>query len=98
MDLDRRSGAQSSAHVMNVEFSKGRAMEAKLTELVSRLKAAANENLKAVVLYGSAVTGEFRAGHSDLNVLCIVEHAASAILNICTLRPNGGCARAIIRR
>jgi predicted nucleotidyltransferase len=55
-------------------------MEAKLTELVSRLKAAANENLKAVVLYGSAVTGEFRAGHSDLNVLCIVEHAASADL------------------
>jgi hypothetical protein len=55
-------------------------MEAKLNELVNRLKAAAKENLKAVVLYGSAVTGEFRAGHSDLNTLCIVEHAGAADL------------------
>jgi hypothetical protein len=55
-------------------------MEAKLNELVSRLKSAAKENLKAVVLYGSAVTGEFRAGHSDLNILCVVERAGSADL------------------
>ena len=52
-------------------------MEAKLTELVSRLKAAAEANLKSVVLYGSAVTAEFRAGHSDLNVLCIVDRVAA---------------------
>lgn len=55
-------------------------MEALLTELVGRLKAAALDNLKAVVLYGSGVTGEFHAGHSDLNVLCIVEHALAADL------------------
>ena len=55
-------------------------MEAKLTELVSRLQSAAKDNLKSVVLYGSAVTGEFRAGHSDLNVLCVVEHAGPADL------------------
>jgi predicted nucleotidyltransferase len=52
-------------------------MEAKLTELVERLKSAAPENLKAVVLYGSAVTGEFQEKHSDLNVLCVVERAGS---------------------
>jgi Nucleotidyltransferase domain len=52
-------------------------MEAKLTELVKRLKDGGRNNLKAVVLYGSAVTGEFREGHSDLNTLCIVERAAS---------------------
>jgi predicted nucleotidyltransferase len=52
-------------------------MEAKLTELVERLKAASAANLKAVVLYGSAVTGEFLAEHSDLNILCIVERAGS---------------------
>src|SRR5271156_3261278 len=52
-------------------------MEAKLTELVTRLKAAAEANLKSIVLYGSAVTSEFRAGHSDLNVLCIVERVAA---------------------
>jgi hypothetical protein len=52
-------------------------MEAKLTEFVKRLKDGGRTNLKAVVLYGSAVTGEFREGHSDLNTLCIVERAAS---------------------
>jgi predicted nucleotidyltransferase len=52
-------------------------MEAKLTELVTRMKAAAGANVKSIVLYGSAITGEFRAGHSDLNILCIVERAAA---------------------
>ncbi len=55
-------------------------MEAKLTELVKRLKSTAGDNLKAVVLYGSAVSGEFQAAHSDLNVLCIVDRAAAADL------------------
>ncbi len=52
-------------------------MEALLTELVGRLKAAAPDNLKAAVLYGSGVTGEFHAGHSDLNVLCTVGQAGA---------------------
>ena len=55
-------------------------MEAKLTELVNRLKTASGDNLKSVVLYGSAATGEFRAEHSDLNVLCLVERASAADL------------------
>jgi len=55
-------------------------MESKLTELVERLKSAAHDNLRAVVLYGSAVTGEFLAEHSDLNILCVVERAGSADL------------------
>jgi hypothetical protein len=52
-------------------------MEAKLTDYVNRLRHGGRANLKAVVLYGSAVTGEFRAGHSDLNTLCIVGRATS---------------------
>jgi predicted nucleotidyltransferase len=52
-------------------------MESKLTDYVNRLKDGGRANLKAVVLYGSAVTGEFRAGHSDLNTLCIVGRATS---------------------
>lgn len=55
-------------------------MEAKLSELVNRLKAAAGDNLKAVVLYGSAVAGEFHAAHSDLNILCVVDRAGAADL------------------
>jgi predicted nucleotidyltransferase len=45
-------------------------MEAKLAELVSRLKEAAGKNLESVVLYGSAASGAYRPGTSDLNVLC----------------------------
>ncbi|MGH9684750.1 MAG: nucleotidyltransferase domain-containing protein [Candidatus Acidiferrales bacterium] len=55
-------------------------MEAKLTEFVERLKAAARENLQAVVLYGSAVTGEFQSKYSDLNILCVLDRADSAEL------------------
>jgi len=55
-------------------------METKLTELVDRLKAAAGDNLTAVVLYGSAVTGEFQEKHSDLNVLCVVKQVAQTDL------------------
>jgi predicted nucleotidyltransferase len=45
-------------------------METKLAELVSRLKEAAGKNLESVVLYGSAASGTYRPGTSDLNVLC----------------------------
>jgi predicted nucleotidyltransferase len=55
-------------------------MESKLTELIQKLKNAAADNLRAVVLFGSAVTGEFVAAHSDLNILCIVASAGSSEL------------------
>jgi hypothetical protein len=45
-------------------------MERKLAELVSRLKEAAGKNLESVVLYGSAASGTYRSGTSDVNVLC----------------------------
>lgn len=47
-------------------------MEALLQELAERLARAAGDNLQAIVLYGSAVTGEYRKNHSDLNVLCVL--------------------------
>jgi len=50
-------------------------MESQLKEFLDRLQPAAGSNLVSVVLYGSAATGEFRAGHSDLNILCLVNHA-----------------------
>jgi predicted nucleotidyltransferase len=46
--------------------------ERDLTDLVSKVKNAAGANLLSVVLYGSAATEEFRPGHSDLNVLCVM--------------------------
>src|SRR5215472_1365183 len=59
-------------------------MEKGLKELVSKLAAAAGTNLKSVVLYGSAASGEFNPKHSDLNVLCVLEDLdprALAVLN-----------------
>lgn len=47
-------------------------MEDLLQGLVERLKHACGDNLQAIVLYGSAVTGEYRKNHSDLNVICIL--------------------------
>lgn len=52
-------------------------MENKLNEYVERLKLAGGPNVKAIVLYGSAVTEEFVAKHSDLNLLCILEQAGA---------------------
>jgi predicted nucleotidyltransferase len=46
--------------------------EAKLTELVNRLKEFAVTNLECVILFGSAARGDFRPGLSDLNVACIL--------------------------
>jgi predicted nucleotidyltransferase len=52
-------------------------MEAQLKEFLDRLQPAAGSNLVSVVLYGSAATGEFRPGQSDLNILCLVNRADS---------------------
>jgi predicted nucleotidyltransferase len=46
--------------------------DAKLTELVKRLKEFAASNLECVILFGSAARGDFREGHSDINVVCIL--------------------------
>ena len=46
--------------------------ETKLAELVKRLQEFAAANLECVILYGSAARGDFREGHSDLNVVCIL--------------------------
>ncbi|MGH9716370.1 MAG: hypothetical protein ACRD4R_06555 [Candidatus Acidiferrales bacterium] len=55
-------------------------MEAKLAEFVNRLKGAAGENLRSVVLYGSVVAGDFSEAHSDLNILCLLETLDAAHL------------------
>jgi len=47
--------------------------DAKLAELVKRLKEFAASNLECVILFGSAARGDFREGHSDLNVVCILQ-------------------------
>ena len=55
-------------------------IDSKLDEFVQKLMAAAADNLKAVILYGSAATEEFHSKHSDLNILCLVGQADAAQL------------------
>src|SRR5271165_108005 len=54
--------------------------EAKLTEFVTRIRAAGGANLEAVILFGSAVTGDFHEGLSDLNLFCVLHNCAFADL------------------
>ena len=51
------------------------ARDEKLTEIVRRLQEAAGENLQSVILYGSAARGDYHAGKSDLNLLCVLRSA-----------------------
>jgi hypothetical protein len=51
--------------------------EAKLTDLVSRMKEFAAGNLESMILYGSAARGDYKEGHSDLNVLCVLRSVAA---------------------
>ena len=50
--------------------------EAKLTDFVSRMKEFAGDNLECIVLYGSAARGDYKEGHSDLNLLCVLRSLA----------------------
>ncbi|HET9408254.1 MAG TPA: nucleotidyltransferase domain-containing protein [Candidatus Sulfotelmatobacter sp.] len=54
--------------------------EEKLTEFVERCREAAGSNLETLVLFGSAVTGEYHAGLSDLNLLCVLRDSSFAKL------------------
>jgi len=49
-------------------------------EFIKQLAEAEGPNLRSVVLYGSAVSGEFHARHSDFNLLCLFDHLDAATL------------------
>src|SRR5262245_11539060 len=67
--------------------------EKHIAELVERLKLATGTNLECLVLFGSAASsaessaesGEFHAGFSDVNMLCILRELSAATLD--TLAP-----------
>jgi hypothetical protein len=50
--------------------------EKQIDEFVVRMRQAAGENLQSVVLYGSAVSGEFHPEFSNVNLLCVVREAS----------------------
>jgi hypothetical protein len=54
--------------------------EKKLNELVRRAREAAGENLQAVILFGSAASGDYDAKFSDLNVFCVLRDTSARSL------------------
>lgn len=47
-----------------------------ISEFTSRARAAARNNLQSLILYGSAVDGDFHREFSDINVLCVLRDAS----------------------
>jgi hypothetical protein len=52
----------------------------KLEEFVRRMREAAGANLESVILYGSAVAGDFHPEFSNLNLFCVLRETSFAAL------------------
>ena len=51
-----------------------------IDEFVERMREAAGANLLAAILYGSAAAGDYVAGYSDVNLLCVLRETSFASL------------------
>jgi hypothetical protein len=54
--------------------------EKKIDDFVSRMRAAAGANLESVILFGSAVAGDFHPEFSNLNLFCVLRDSSFAAL------------------
>jgi hypothetical protein len=54
--------------------------EKTISDFVSRLQAAAGANLESVILFGSAVAGDFHPEFSNLNLFCVIQDSSFAAL------------------
>lgn len=58
--------------------------EQTIDEFVKRVREAGGANVESVILFGSAVSGDFHAGLSNLNLLCVLRDASFAALRALT--------------
>jgi predicted nucleotidyltransferase len=49
-----------------------------IDEFIERMRAAAGTNLVAAILYGSVAAGDYVAGYSDVNLLCVLGETSFA--------------------
>src|SRR3984957_8786678 len=65
-----------------MQMISGRQMipEKKINDFVNRLRAAAGANLESVILFGSAVAGDFHAEFSNVNLFCVLRDSSFAAL------------------
>ncbi|MGA9304136.1 MAG: nucleotidyltransferase domain-containing protein [Candidatus Sulfotelmatobacter sp.] len=54
--------------------------EKTINDFVSRLRAAAGANLESVILFGSAVDGDFHPEFSNVNLFCVIRDSSFAAL------------------
>jgi hypothetical protein len=54
--------------------------EKKISDFVSRLREAAGANLESVILFGSAVAGDFHPEFSNVNLFCVIRDSSFAAL------------------
>jgi hypothetical protein len=54
--------------------------EKKISDFVGRLREAAGANLESVILFGSAVAGDFHSEFSNVNLFCVLRDASFAKL------------------
>ena len=55
-----------------------------IDEFVKRLREAGGANVESVILFGSAVAGDFHPGMSNLNVFCVLRDSSFAALQALT--------------
>ena len=54
--------------------------EKKISDFVSRLRAAAGANLESVILFGSVVAGDFHPEFSNVNLFCVIRDSSFTAL------------------
>jgi hypothetical protein len=54
--------------------------EKQIAEFVTKLRGAAKDNLLGVILFGSAVAGDFHPEYSNVNLLCVLRDSSYAAL------------------
>jgi hypothetical protein len=54
--------------------------EKRIDEFVKRIREAAGSNLESLILFGSAVSGDFHSGLSNLNMFCVLRDCSFSAL------------------
>src|ERR1700752_5297338 len=54
--------------------------EKTISEFVTRLREAAGANLESIILFGSAVAGDFHPEFSNVNLFCVIRDSSFAAL------------------
>ena len=66
--------------MVSVEDNTAKDAKEKIDEFVKRIREASGPNVESIILFGSAVSGDFQPGLSNLNLLCVLRDSSFAAL------------------